>query len=115
MANENVPLSNTPPPLPSRNALWVLLLGIVVSNAIGGTVLFAVTLFVGAFRDRDVSALVAWHSFFLITLLVGLVAAWFWRRINRTSGWSFLDGLWVSLMVLAAAAFILHEGVVCLL
>ncbi|MEY2494248.1 MAG: hypothetical protein QOJ45_740 [Verrucomicrobiota bacterium] len=109
-----MPNPNTPPPLPLRNVFWTLLLGILVANAIGGTLLFAVTWVVGAYREHDVSALVAWPSFFLIPFLVGLLAAWFWRRLNRTLGWSFLDALWISLVGLAAAAVILREGVVCL-
>ena len=91
-----------------------LLLGIAVSNAIGGSLLYGVVWFVQAFRGRDVTALVAWPSFFLIPFLVGMIAAWFWRRLNRTLGWSFLDALWVTLVGLAAAAIVLREGVVCL-
>jgi hypothetical protein len=105
---------DAPPPLPPRNVVWILMLGLVVSNAIGGSLLLAVTLFVGAYREHDATALVAWPSFFLIPFLVGLIAAWFWRRLNRTLGWSFLDALWISLLGLAAAAIILREGVVCL-
>jgi hypothetical protein len=103
-----------PPPLPPRNIVWPMVLGLLVSNAIGGTLLFAVTFFVGAYKNNDVFALVAWPSFFLIPFFVGLIAAWFWRRLNRSLGWSFLDALWVSLVGLAAAAIILREGVVCL-
>jgi len=105
---------DAPPPLPPRNVVWILMLGMVVANAMGGSLLFAVTLFVGAYREHDVFALVAWPSFFLIPFLVGLIAAWFWRRLNRTLGWSFLDAFWISLLGLAAAAIILREGVVCL-
>jgi hypothetical protein len=93
---------------------WTLLLGILVSNAIGGALLFAITLFVGAYRQHDVFALVAWPSFLLIPFLVGLIAAWFWRRLNRSLAISFLDALWILLVSLAAAALVLREGVVCL-
>ena len=104
-----------PPPLPPRNPIWQLLLGILVANAIGGALLFGATLFAQAFKNSspDFGAL-AWPSFFFIPFIVGLVAAWFWRGLNRTLGWSFLDALWVSLAGLAAAAIILQEGVVCL-
>jgi hypothetical protein len=91
-----------------------LLLGIALSNALGASLLFAVVWFVGAFRGSDATALVAWPSFFLIPFLVGMIAAWCWRRLNRTIGWSFLDALWVTLVGLAAAAIVLREGVVCL-
>ncbi|HEV2804990.1 MAG TPA: hypothetical protein VGW57_08685 [Chthoniobacterales bacterium] len=105
---------DVPPPLPPTRPVWRLILGIVIANAAGGALLFAVTLFVGAYKHNDVATLVMWPSFFLIPFLVGLVAAWFWRGLNRTLGWSFLDALWVSLLGLAAAAIILREGVVCL-
>ena len=44
----------------------MLVLGVLVANAIGGSLVFAVTLFVGAYREHDVSALVAWPGVFLI-------------------------------------------------
>src|SRR6476469_6533259 len=105
---------DAPPPLPPARPIWQLLLGILVANAIGATLLFGVTLVVGAYNSGNVSTLVAWPSFFLIPFFVGLVAARLWRRLNRTLGWSFLDALWVTLVGLAAAALVLREGVVCL-
>ncbi|MEN3369629.1 MAG: hypothetical protein V7609_1772 [Verrucomicrobiota bacterium] len=102
------------PPLPPQRPGMVLLLGTMVANAIGGTLLFGVTWFAGAYKNQDVVTFVAWPSFFLIPFIVGLIAAWFWRRLGRTLGWSFLDALWVSLVGLGAAAIILREGVVCL-
>ena len=76
--------------------------------------LCGVVWFVGAYKGHDATALIAWPSFFLIPFLVGMIAAWFWRGLNRTLGWSFLDALWVTLAGLAAAAIVLREGVVCL-
>ena len=105
---------DTPPPLPPRNPTWSILLGTVVANAIGGSLLCAVVWFVGAYKGHDAAVLIAWPSFFLIPFLVGMIAAWFWRGLNRTLGWSFLDALWVTLVGLAAAAIVLREGVVCL-
>ncbi|HEY2139507.1 MAG TPA: hypothetical protein VGH00_05465, partial [Chthoniobacterales bacterium] len=110
-----IPLPDTPPPLPPRNVFWALMLGILVAPAIGGTLLLAVTWFVGAYRENQLSTLVAWPSFFLIPFLVGLVAAWFWRRLNRSVAISFLDAFWILLVSLLAAAIILREGVVCLI
>src|SRR3954452_22701359 len=104
----------TPPPLPPTRPIGELLPGIAVANAIGGSLLFAVVWFVQAHKDQDATALVAWPSFFLIPFIVGMIAAWFWRRLNRTLGWRFLDALWVTLVGLAAAAIVLREGVVCL-
>src|SRR3954464_6101388 len=102
------------PPLPPARPIGQLILGIVIANAIGGLLLFGVVSLVGAYRNNDATALVVWPSFFLIPFIVGVAAAWFWRRLNRTLGWSFLDALWVTLVGLAAAAIVLREGVVCL-
>lgn len=104
---------DTPPPLPPRSPVWQLILGMLVANAIGGALLYGTTLLADAVKNKDVAVL-AWPSFFLIPFIVGLVAAWFWRHLNRTLGWSFLDALWVSFVGIAAAAIILREGVVCL-
>jgi hypothetical protein len=104
----------SPPRLPPRNVVWTMMLGTLVANAIGGVLLFGIVWLVGAYKNSDVTTLIAWPSFFLIPFLVGLIAAWFWRRLNRSLGWSFLDALWVTLLALAAAAIVLREGVVCL-
>lgn len=106
---------NEPPALPPRNPVWQLILGMLFANAIGGALLGGsigvMVLLGGKIKDAGVLAL---PSFFLLPFVVGIAAAWFWRRLNRTIGWSFLDALWVSLVGLAAAAIILREGVVCL-
>jgi len=105
---------DTPPRLPPRNVVGVMMLGTLVANAIGGVLLFGIVWLVGAYKSSDFPTFIAWPSFFLIPFIVGLVAAWFWRSLNRTLGWSFLDALWATLLGLAAAAVILREGVVCL-
>jgi len=91
-----------------------MVVGILVANAIGGAILCLSMWALRAYNREDVATLIAWPSLFLMPIIVGLVAAWFWRRLNRTLGWSFLDALWVSLVGLAATAIFLHEGIVCL-
>jgi hypothetical protein len=105
---------NETPSFAPRPAAWQLILGLLVGNAVGGALLAGVMWLVGTFKNSDVPTLVARPSFFLIPFIVGVVAAWFWRQLNRTLGWSFLDALWATLLGLAAAAVILREGVVCL-
>jgi hypothetical protein len=100
------------PSMPPPRPIWQLVLGVLVGNAAGGILLYVVTLFSGEFKQAS-SALV-WPSFILIPFIVGLVAAWFWRRLNRSIAISFLDALWTLLVSLAAAAIVLREGVVCL-
>lgn len=101
-----------PPPLPPKNPVMVMLLGMLVANAIGGALLFGVTQLLAIYKGQG--EVVAIPSFVLIPLLVGLIAAWFWRRLYRTIAWCTLDALCVSLVGVAAAALILREGVVCL-
>src|SRR4051812_4277708 len=102
------------PPLPPARPIGQLILGIVIANAIGGVVLLAVVSLVRVSRKSDAAALVVWPSFFLIPFIVGVAAAWFWRRLNRTLNWSFLDAFWLALAGIGAAAIVLREGVVCL-
>jgi hypothetical protein len=97
---------STPPSLPPRNVVTMMIVGTLVANAIGGAVLAGIAWLVRAYPSSDVTTLVAWPSFFLIPFIVGLVAAWFWRRIHRTIGWTFLDALLVTLVALGAAAIV---------
>lgn len=52
--------------------------------------------------------------FFLVPFIGGLVAAWFWRNLNRSVAISLVDACWTSLFGLLTAAIILREGAVCL-
>jgi len=104
----------TPPPLPPRNAALQILLGALVANGIGGFLLAVINWFVRAHIQEDISTFVVWPSFFFLPFFVGLLASWFWRRLNRTLGWSFLDALWLTLAGLAAAFIVLREGIVCI-
>jgi len=85
----------------------------VVANVAGGVLLFGVGKFLSLAKDQF-GAVLAYPSFILLPLIVGLVAAWFWRRLNRSLAITFLDALWVSLLAIAASAAVLREGVVCL-
>ena len=106
---------DTPPPLPPRDAVWQIPLWALVANSIGGVLLVLLNWFVRAHLQDDISTLVLWPSFFLLPFLIGLLAAWFWRGLNRSLGWSFLDALWVTLLGLVAAAVVLREGTVCIM
>ena len=105
--------SFTPPPLPPQNQLVTLLIGMGVANLAGGVLCFGVTRLSEIYKGPN-EGLFVFPSFVLLPLMVGLVAAWFYRRLNRSLGITFLDALWVSLVGLGAAAVVLREGVVCL-
>jgi hypothetical protein len=103
----------TEPPPPS-NRITTLLIGMGVANLVGGVLCFGVTKLSEVYKGPHEGWLL-WPSFFLLPLLVGLIAAWFYRRLNRGFGITVLDALWVSFVGLGAAAIVLREGVVCLI
>jgi hypothetical protein len=105
--------SLTPPFPPPQNRLATLLIGMGVANLVGGGLCFGITKLSDIYRGPNEGWLI-WPSFFLLPLLMGLIAAWFYRHLNRGVGITFLDALWVSLVGLGAAAIVLREGVVCL-
>lgn len=109
-------MSAEPPPLPppARKAWPALLLGMLVANAVGGGLFAGVAYLLGVLKGRDEGLLVV-PNLFLIPLLIGLVAAWFWRRLELRIAETALHSLVTSLIGLAAAAIILREGVVCIL
>lgn len=100
--------------MPPRNAGLQIFLGALIANAFGGVLLAAINWFVRAHIQDDIGTFVLWPSFFFLPFFVGLVASWFWRRLNRTLGWSFLDALWLTLLGLGAAFIVLREGIVCI-
>src|ERR1700731_2950221 len=103
----------SPAPKPARPIL-TLIIGMLVANLVGDVLLFGVAVLVAQFKG-DTQGALALPSFFLLPFIVGLVAAWFYRRLNRSIGITFLDALWVSLVGVGAAAIVLREGVVCLI
>jgi hypothetical protein len=105
--------SLTAPPLPPQNRLVTLLIGMAVANFVGGVLCFGVTKLSEIYKGPS-EGLFVWPSFFLLPLFVGLIAAWFYRRLNRSLAITFLDALSVSLVGIGAAAIVLREGVVCL-
>lgn len=106
-------MTEPPPPLDPQNRLMTLLIGMVVANLAGGVLLFGVPKLSETYKGPNEGFFMI-PSFFLLPLMVGLIAAWFYRRLDRGVGITFLDALWVSLLGLGAAAIVLREGVVCL-
>ena len=85
------------PPLPPQNRLVTLLIGMAVANLVGGVLCFGITKLSEIYNGSN-KELFIFPSFFLLPLLVGLIAAWLYRRLNRSLGITFLDALWVSLV-----------------
>ena len=106
-------MTDVPPTSKPARPILTLIIGMLVANLAGDVLLFGVTALVSRFKG-DTQGVLALPSFLLLPFIVGLVAAWFYRRLDRSIGITFLDAFWVSLVGVAAAWIVLREGVVCL-
>ena len=91
-----------------------LLIGTGVANLVGGVLCFGMVKLSESYKGPNEGLFVI-PSLILLPLLVGLIAAWFYRRLNRSAAVTFLDALWVSLVGVVGAAIFMHEGIVCLI
>jgi hypothetical protein len=85
----------------------------VAANGVAGGLCFGVMKLAEMSGKGDVGE-VAMASMFLIPLLSGLVAAWFWRRLDFGIGDFALHSIWTCLLGLGGAAVLFREGIVCL-
>ena len=106
-------MTDVPPNSKPTRPILTLIIGMLVANLTGDVLLFGVAALVSRFKG-DTQGVLALPSFLLLPFIVGLVAAWFYRRLDRSIGVTFLDALWVSLVGVGAAWIVLREGVVCL-
>ena len=84
-----------------------------LANLVGGVLYYFLFKFISAYKSSNESVL-AIPNLFLVPFLAGMVAAWCWRKLNRSFAVSFLDALGTSLLSLVAAAIFLREGAVCM-
>ena len=106
-------MSEAPAPPPSGSRLPALLTGMLAANVVAGVLFLGVKELLDAFPGQDQRAL-AVPSMCLVPLVAGFVAAWCWRSLRPTIGDCLLHSLTATLLGLAAAAVVIHEGVVCL-
>jgi len=102
---------SAPPPPASR--LWPLLAGMLAANVVFAALFFGVKAWRGAYPGQDGEWL-AVPSLCLVPLVAGFAAAWFWRHLRPTIGDCLLHSLTTTLLALAGAATVVHEGMVCL-
>jgi len=107
-------MTDIPPTSKPARPVLTLIIGMLVANLVGDVLLFGVATLV-AQVEGDTQGVLAGPSFLLLPFIVGLVAAWFYRRLDRSIAITFLDALWVSLVGIAAAWIVLREGVICLI
>ena len=100
-------------PLPPSPPAWrTLLLGGALGNLAGAGAVFTAAML----KDQPgLGMSVAALNIGLIPALIGLVAAWCWRRLPLTRGGLLLLSLWLAAVGLGAAVVVFREGIVCLL
>jgi hypothetical protein len=54
-------------------------------------------------------------SLFLVPILAGVIASYIWRTLKPTVTDTLVSSLWTTLMALAIATVVFHEGFICLL
>ena len=90
-----------------------LLVGGIVAN------LAAVALVVGAWalslQTGFQSSIITILNVFLLPVFVGMVAAWFWRKLRLTLGSLILHSIWLAGFGFLGAAVVFHEGLICLI
>ena len=103
-----------PTPVPPRESkLGPLLTGMLAANLTAAALFFGVKWLLDLPRE-DSARLLAVPSLCLVPLVAGFVAAWFWRRLQPTIGDCLIHSLTTTLLALAGAAIVIHEGAVCL-
>ncbi len=105
-----------PPPLPppAGRRAWLLIVGMVAGNLVAGILFAGLVRFIGAYKESQISVFAA-PNFFLLPLIAGLIASWFWRSLNHSVAATALDALWSSLLSILAAVILFREGAICLL
>lgn len=102
------PASSGPPP----NFSGALLLGAGAANLVG-IALMALSRALTIVSPQTSGALV-FSVFILIPLVMGIVSAFFWRRLELGTGQYLVFSLLTSGVGIALSYFVLREGVVCL-
>jgi len=86
--------------------------GFVVSNVTGFSLigLTRITLT----RDTPGAGVLVLSEFVIIPILMGIICAWFWRRLQLKSG-TFAYSAFNSLFAILLSSMLLGEGIICLL
>ena len=105
-------MSEDPAPPPPASRLWPLLAGMLAANLVAAALFFGVKALLASSGQNE--KMLAVPSLCLVPLVAGFVAAWFWRRLTPTIGDCLVHSLTTTLLGLAGAAVVIHEGVVCL-
>ena len=105
------------PPLPPTSARrWpVWLLGMAAASAVAGLLSIGINLMANSEAVARSPVPFIIPSLFLLPLLIGLTAAFVWRKLQPTLAETTLQCLYLTLLDVAGAAVFLREGTICLI
>ncbi|MEO5803559.1 MAG: hypothetical protein ABIR24_08505 [Verrucomicrobiota bacterium] len=106
MNTESSPL---PDNLPKRWPTW--LIGMLMGDLVIG-LLFGLSVFLQTAGSYQA---ILFPSFFLVPALGGIIASYFWRKLEPHAGQVVLNAFWMTLIALAGATIGFHEGIICLI
>ena len=95
----------------TRGEKWQIVLGIINANVLAALL---ITLTQWLEMSNNKSGVYGLAATVLIPLLMGVTAAYTWRKVPLTTGWLALMALVNTLVGMAMACFFLREGAVCL-
>ena len=99
-------------PRPRWQLLW---LGLLAGSALAGLVCGALALLAYEINTEVVlPAAVTLPSVLILPLLIGLTAAFVWRKLDLTVGQTTVWCLYLTLLDVGGAAVFLREGIICL-
>ena len=103
----------TPPPTPTLPPRWrASVAGIVIGDiAVGAQ--FALTMLL--LNRINLVRTLGVPSLFLVPVLGGFIASYFWRTLKPTLGLTVLNSFWMTLVALVIATAAFHEGLICII
>ncbi len=98
-------------PSPNRSALYT---GILVANIVSLAIVGLSKFLVGDSNSGFATVLI-WSNFILVPFLMGIICAWFWRKLTMRT-WAYIGWSAVTVLIAILCSFVfMKEGVICLL
>jgi uncharacterized protein YndB with AHSA1/START domain len=92
-----------------------LITGILAANVFG-LLMIGFTKWLSSQENfAAVAGIFVFSDFIIIPVLMGIIAAYFWRDLNLTGGQYVVQAIYNSLVAIAGSYFFLDEGYICLI
>jgi hypothetical protein len=85
--------------------------GILVANVVGFVIIWLTSYLTQSSNDWGAFT---FSEFIIVPILMGIICAWFWRKLELSSGEKIVYNIYCSLIAILLSAIILREGVICL-